>query len=131
MVLAVVWTLVGVILTGIVALAVDERAGRRSLEAALHADVRGARDETSEVRDELRTEIREVRDELRTEIREVRTELHEVSDEMGTQLRAVDLGVRHELRELHVELGRIAETQAVMNAQLVVLRTLAHTHDAT
>jgi hypothetical protein len=45
--------------------------------------------------------------------------------------RSSDAGLRTELREVRVDLRQIAETQAEMNGQLVVLRTMAHTHDAT
>ncbi len=111
------WTLIGVVLAGLVAFVVDARSGRR--DPASGQELRDVRDDVHDLQDELH----DVRDELRTELRtgfgDVREEMRDLRVELRDELRTG-------LRELH----RIAETQAEMNGQLAVLRALAHTHDA-
>ncbi len=105
---AAVWTLIGVIVAGMIAFVLDARGGRHSL--------------SSELRLEFRTELGDLREEMRDEMR---GGFHD--------LRSADEAIRHELRQrdqvIWQELRRIAETQAEMNGQLAVLRAMAHTHD--
>ncbi|GEM_PF-5849708 len=119
---AAIWTLIGVVMAGLISLAVEARTARTGLRAGmdglridlqteLRSEIGGLRGEMAQMRTELRTEFQTEMGALRTEFR---TELVTLRTENRTETGSI----RAEIGGLRTDVQRLAEGQAEMRGEL-------------